>query len=339
MGRRDKGATRKSGLVILGFAVALLAVGLFPSPAWADPAAPTNLQFESVEVFRHVIEEDDFVLVFHFNIYYEAEQPEEPANELFTFRLLDTNGIDLLGAIVPYAYYNSGYDQGCSSFYFSADDAPDWGQAYVVRISGNPEYFSSPPLVSRTLTFSDYSQLETQEENQASLGGYIIEIAKDLETNWTTELLFVGDTGMMLNSTGEAYFKGAITGLQAMAPQVFPIRTTSPQYEETEWTGAQGEAYEERFADTWIGETMQTLGDFFHVKWNVITGFMILGVVIALAVFCQWRYGNIKPVAISSTCLFLGGTVSGWWSAAIMAIITIFIGGLFLGYVWMFRHG
>ena len=319
--------------------VALLTVGLFPSLVWADPAAPTNLQFESVSVFHHVIEEDDFVLIFHYNIHYDASQPDESANKLFTFRLLDTNGIDHLGAVVPYAYYNSGYDQGCGAFYFSAEDAPAWEQAYVVRISGNPEYFSSPPLVSRTLILSDYSQLETQGENQAVLGNYIIEIGRDLETNWSAELLFVGDTGTMLNPTGESYFKGAITGLQAMAPQIFPIRTTSPQYEETEWTEAQGEAYRTRFLDTWFGEALQSLGNLFHVPWNFVSGMFIIVAVIVMAVFCQWQYGNVKAVAPAAVCLLLGGTVSGWWSPAILAIINIFVGGLFLGYVWMFRHG
>jgi hypothetical protein len=342
MGRRDKSATRKASLITLGFVVGLLAAALLPSPAVADdPPSPTNLQFESVGVFRHLIEEGDFLLVFHYNIYYESDQPDIPANKLFTFRLLDTNGIDYLGAIVPYAYHNSGYDQGCGSFYFSADDAPDWEMAYVMRISGNPEYFSSPPLVSRTLAYSNYSQLDTQEENQALLGEYVIEIAQELEINWVDEedLTFADETGIMLSATGAAYFKGAITGLQAMAPQIFSTRTVSPEYPETEWEEAKRTEYEERFLDSWPGRAIGSVADLLGVKYNVVTGVGIFIAIIVVAALCQWRFGNAKPAPIVGICFTLAGTVSGWWSPAIMAIMAIFIGGLFLGYVWLFRHG
>ena len=333
------GQTKKLSIVILGFVMALLMVGLLPQPAWADPPAPTNLQLESARVCRHIVEPDDFILVFHYNIHYDTGQPDDPANKLFTFRLLDTNGIDHLGATVPYAYHNSGYDQGCAAFYFPAAEAPDWELGYVLRISGNPEYFSSPPLASYTLVNSDYSQMGTQEENQTLLGNYIIDVARKLEINWSLDLLYVGDLGEVLNATGESYFLGAIPGLQSMAPQVFPIQTITPQYEETDWTSAQGQAYKERFANTWIGKALQSLGDLFRVEWTVITGIGLMGLMVAMAIWCQMKYGNIKPVPTSGTCLMLGGTIMGWWSPAIMAIITIFIGGLFLGYVWMFRHG
>ena len=337
MGRQAK--AKRLGVITLALAVALLATGLFPSPAWADLAAPTDLQIKSVKVFHSVIEDDDFVLVFHYNIHYDASQPEEPANAVFTFRLLDTDGATYLGAIVPYAYYNSGYDQGCAAFYFSQADAPDWEVAYVVRISGNPEYFASPPVASRTLVTSNYCQLETQEENQALLGNYVLDIARDLEVNWETKLTYTSDVGEVLNITGESYFRGAIAGLRSMAPQIFLIQTSSPDYEETAWTSAQGEEYKARFEDTSIGHTLQDIGDFFHVPWNVITGMMIVAGMFAVAVFCQWRYGNIKPTPVAGNCFMLGGTVMGWWSPAIMAIISLFIGGLFLGYVWIFRHG
>jgi len=327
-------------IITLALIMGLLLVGLCPQPALADdPPAPANLQIESAKACRHLIEEDDFFLVFHYNIHYaEEDQPDDPANKLFTFRLLDTNGVDHLGAIVPYAYYNSGYDQGVAAFYFSAATAPDWEQAYVVRISGNPEYFSSPPLTSHTLTASEYSQMGTQKENQTVLGNYILDVAKDLENNWSATLLFAGDLGLVLNSTGEAYFKGAIPGLQAMAPQIFPIQSSAPQYEETEWTGAQGEAYETRFEDTWVGEALASVGDLFRVKWNVITGLVVFVTMIGFTVVSQFMNGTVKPASISDVCVLLGGVVLGWMAPAIMGIIVILF-ALFLGYIWFFRHG
>jgi hypothetical protein len=319
--------------------ILLLVMVLFPVVALADdPPAPTNLQIESVKVCRHVVEPDDFVLVFHYNIHYDTDQPDTPANKLFTFRLMDTDGIDQLGAIVPYAYYNSGYDKGCAAFYFPADDAPDWEQSYIVRISGNPEYFSSPPLVNRTLVTSDYSQMETTEENQIVLGNYIIGVATYIQTNWSITLIYSSDLGTILNSTGESYFRGAIPSLQVMAPQIFGVQVGTPQYTPTEWTQAQGSAYETRFEDTWVGKNLSYFGDQFHVRWTVITGILIFAIIVALAIVCQMRYGTVKPVMIGGILVMLGGTVMGWISAAIMAIVTIFF-ALFLAYVWFFRTG
>ena len=157
---------KKLSIIAPGAVTVLLLIGLICQPAWADPAAPADLQVESAKAFCNVVEDGDFVFVFHYNIHYaEEDQPDDPANKLFTFRLLDVNGIDYLAAIVPYVYYNSGYDQGCAAFYFTADEVEEkemsWESAYIVRISGNPEYFSSPPLTSRTLVTSDYSQVES----------------------------------------------------------------------------------------------------------------------------------------------------------------------------------
>jgi hypothetical protein len=324
----------------IGLILALIAGSLLMAvPAYAtDPPTPDNLQFESAMVFRHLIEDDDALFVFHFNIHYDSEQPDEPANHLFTFRLLETDGESQLGAVIPYAYYNAGYDQGCAAFYFPAAEAPTWGSAYILRISGNPEYFSTPPLCSHTLVASEYSQVDTQEENQTLLGNYILDAAADLEINWDTTLLYVTDLGMVLNSTGEGYFRGAIPGLAAMAPQIFPVQLLSPEYEDPGWTEEQGEAYAARFEDTWVGESLSRVGEDLHMGWNVITGILVFGVILALGIFCQYKYGTIKPIMIGGIAVMLGGTVMGWIAPAIMAIVTIFF-ALWLGYIWMFRHG
>lgn len=337
------GRLKKLSLIAPGIIMVLLLIGLLCQPVWADPAAPANLQLESAKAFCNVVEDGDFAFIFHYNIHYaEEDQPDYPANKLFTFRLLDTNGIDYLASIVPYIYYNSGYDQGCAAFYFTADEVEEkemvWESAYIVRISGNPEYFSSPPLTSRTLVTSDYSQVETQEENQTLLGNYVLDVAAQLEVNWAAQLLYPATLGVVLYSTGETYFRGAIPGLQAMAPQIFAIQTSAPEYKAPAWEEAQGQAYEKRFEDTWVGEALAALGDLFHVKWNVMTTMMVLGEIIGIAVWCQVKYGNVKPLSISSDILVIGGTVLGWVAPAILAISTILL-ALFTGYVLMFRHG
>lgn len=331
--------SKKLTLVALAWILACYLLVVVVTPAFAaDPPIPTNLQIDSVKVCRHLVEDDDFLAVLHYNIHYDSGQPSYPANRLFTFRLMDTDGTTHLAAITPYAYYNAGYDYGIAAFYFPAAEAPSWEEPYVVKVSGNPEYFASPPVTSRTLVPSDYSQMATQEENQVVLGNYIIDVVRKLELNWDITLLYSSDLGTVLNSTGELYLRGAITNLQAMAPQVFAVQVETPQYNEQPWTEAQGQAYQTRFEDTWIGDELSTAADELHIKWNVITGILVLVVIAGFAVWDQIQYGTVKPAMIEGTIVCIGATVMGWWAYAIMAIITIAF-ALFVGYVWMFRHG
>ena len=325
--------------MIPGLATAILLLILVAAPVLAsDPPTPDVMQVESVSVTRNLTEEGDRFVAFHHTIHYDSGQPETPANKLFTFRLIGTDNSTHLASVVPYAYYNSGYDQGCSGFYFPAADNLTWGQAYILRISGNPEYFADPPVTNYTLTASDYSQVAEREANQAVLGNYIIDAARKLETNWSTMLLTEGELGTVLNSTGEAYFRGTISALQVMAPQIFLVRTETPGFEPREWTEEQAKTYEERFTGTWVGKSIVAVGKLFHVKWNVITGMMVLGAVMGLAVVCEMSFKTVKPAMISGACILIGGTVMGWVAPALMAIITL-VAALYLGYFWFFRHG
>ena len=166
----------------------------------------------------------------------------------------------------------------------------------------------------------------------------MLDIAVQLETNWDTQLLYPATLGVVLYSTGETYFRGAIPGIQAIAPQIFAIQTTAPEYPETEWEEAQGKAYEERWEGTWLGNTLEDWGNLFHVKWNVMTSLLILGEIIGIAIWCQVKYGNVKPLSISSDILIISGTILGWVAPALLAITTILL-ALVAGYPLMFRHG
>jgi hypothetical protein len=335
MGRQIKRLQSIAAAVI----IALTLTVWISLPVYAsDPPAPSNLQLETVRVYHNLLEDDDFLLVAHYNIHYNSGQPSTPANKLFIFRLLDTNGVDYLGSVVPYASHNSGYDQGVFSLYFSATDAPTWEDPFVLKISGNPEYYASPPVVNYFMVTSDYCQMDTTAENQTMLGTYIIGVAHLLETNWSTTLTYMGDLGSILNSIGESYFRGAITGLTAFAPQVFAVQITNPDYTEGSFTEAQAHTYENRFANTWVGEGLVNAATQLHIKWNVITGLGALILIVLAAWFCQKKYETTKPALGGAPYLLLGGGVLGFISWAIIAIVGVFC-ALFLGYVWMHTKG
>ena len=42
----------------------------------------------------------------------------------------------------------NGYGKGVVAYYFNAASAPAWGLNYIIKISGNPAEFSSPPGVN-----------------------------------------------------------------------------------------------------------------------------------------------------------------------------------------------
>jgi len=330
---------QKLKILILAMVLGLVLAITLTLPIYAaDPDPPDNMQVESVTVCRHLLEEDDFLLAFHYNIHYDTGQPDAPANKVFTFRLFDSDGETQLGAIIPYPYYNAGYDQGVASFYFPAASAPDWEESYKVQISGNPEYFADPPVATYTLVLSDYCQFETQEENQTFLGNYLIDVALDLEINWDTYLIVASDMGMVLNETGENYFIGAITGLQYLAPQIFAVQIKNPEYEKTEWTEEKSEEYVTRFEDNWVGKSLKTFGEALHIQWNVLTGLGLTAIIIGLSVISFMSYATVKPAMVSAVLVLVGGTVLGWMSAAIMGVTSV-IFALYLGYVWFFRHG
>jgi len=328
-------------LFLVNTTALMLLAGFIARPALAaDPALPDSFQIISVQVTHYVIEQNDFLLSFHYNIHYNnpASQPTTPANKLFHFRLIDTDGSTQLGAIAPYPYQNSGFDQGVTAFYFPASTAPDWEQAYTLRMEGNPQYWTSPPVITYTLVASDYSQLTSKAENQTLLGNYLINIARDLEINWSTKLLIESSSGTVLNSTGDAYFRGTINGLQYMAPKIFASQSTNPIYEPETWTQAQGHVYEQRYAGTWIGDALEQLGATFHVQWNVITGIFIVLLILGIFIICQMKFSTSTPGIIAGSLILLMGAVMGWVAAAIMAITTILF-AMYFGYVIFFRQG
>lgn len=330
---------KRAGILISALSVALLALLLSPVAVLAaDPDEPDTFQIISVIACRHVYEADDFILVFHYEIYYESGQPDTPASKLFLFRLMDTNGTDQLGSITPYPYQNSGYDQGCSAFYFSADDAPTWEEAYVLRMEGNPQYWVSPPVVTYSLLASDYSQLETQEENRLLLGNYILDVAMDLEINWQTKMVTEVDNGTVLSSTGETYFLGAINGLRVIAPQIFSTQIIPPDYTEREWETTQADAWAIRYDGTWLGDALENLEDTLGIQWNIITGIGILGIIILIFALSQWKFNTTSAAPIPASLILLMGTLMGFVAPIVMALTTLGV-VMFSGYILLFRHG
>lgn len=325
--------------VIAGLIIALSLFGAVPVAA--DPASPDVFSIISVKVFRHVYEEDDFLLVFHYDIHYDASPPSQPANKIYHFRLMSVDGLSTIGAAEPYAYNNSGYDEGCGSFYFAADDAPTWEDAYILRIDGNPMYWSSPPTpASRQLVDSDYSQLSTRAENRSLLGNYILQsIATSLEIDWGIKMIDESDAGTVLSTTGETYFKGTIPGIKDMCPQIFNTYVMTPTITDEAVGTSLLYTWEHQWDDTWVENALTRLGDLFGgIPWKQVAAAPLLVLAVVAAGFSQVKWGTTDPGFWGAMFIFNMGMVAGimdWGVMGVGALVQV----LYIMYVIFWRQG
>lgn len=316
---------------------ALTAITLLASvPVAADPASPDELEILSVFVAQNLWQDGDYLLVFHYNISY-ATPPATPANDLFHFRLLDTDGVTVLGAADPYAYNSGGYYEGAGGLYFNPGDTPTWEDPVVFQIRGNPEYWSSPPSTSYTLTVSDYSQFEMPWDNQEVLGDYIIEVAMSIEIDWDVIMLTESEVGTVLSTTGETYFRGTIKGLHLMAPQLFAISITDPDYTPSDYDTDRADEYISRWDGTWMESAIDGIRDL-GFEPTLITGMVTLLLIGFMFAISHTIWGTTDPAFNAGIIVFFMSYLMGFMAAAVMALVTVFA-GIYIVYIWMFRHG
>jgi len=302
----------------------------------ADPDVPDALEIRDVIACRDLVEEDDMAVAVHYNILYDpTAEPADTAQDLFLIRVMD--GAAQLGVVRPYPYYNNGYDQGIAVLYWSSADAPTWEDEYTVRIQGTPAAWATPPEANFTLGSSSYSGLDGQTANQQALYNWMVEAIADLETNWTVSLLDHTTEGAILNETGQSYITGAVPGLQALCPDLFWVRSVDMDTTLRDWGTDQADAYEARYAGTWVGDSMTAAGDLFGVSPQLVGSILfVLIPFILVMVISERAFYTSTPALIALPLLMAMGALMGFFSMAFFAIAVIcFV--LFLGYVLFFR--
>ncbi|AAW39819.1 hypothetical protein [Dehalococcoides mccartyi] len=303
----------------------------------ADPTTPTTFSIDDVQVVHNIVEAGDSLYAFKYTIAYDSGQPTTPANKLFHFRLMDTDGVTQLGAVEPYAYADSGYGMGYSAFYFTADNSPVWEAALIVKMVGSPQYWGSPPEVNYTLTGSDYSQLDTKSENQVLMGNWVIEVCRTLEINWAVKLLTETNQGTILNDTGAAYGKGTIPGLQTMCPKIFSVQNQTIDTSDRDWNPIKIDEWKLQWDGTVVGAFLAGLAELFSMDWQIVTSFGVGVLVILLFVWGQSKWSDNQAAMIAGIHVLNGSTLMGFLHPAILAILTL-LNALYLGYLLMGKH-
>lgn len=239
--KERKGRAAKKLQYCVSALIALL-LALSPIEAFALNL-PDSLTFVTgtqpkIQVFRHLIDTNDWLLVAHYDIDYTnpADQPIQPATQTFLLRVM--NGSTQLAFNVPFAYHDNGYGKGLISIYLTGAtfvaQGMTWGAAYTVRLEENPGVFSTSAPTIYTLTSTDYDTASTQAEAKTNLGNFLLGQADSFTVPWslTTPLTTNTPLGEVLTSTGtpngESYLVGVIPGLRKMAGQIFSVQVAAP---------------------------------------------------------------------------------------------------------------
>lgn len=292
----------------IGITGAILLIFILASPAYAyidEPDSAPSLEY--TKCYRNLLETGDFLIIVYQNTPY-ADPPDIQVDEAFVMRLIDTDGVTELGQSLAYAFNASGYGYNIYSFYFSAADAPDWGEEYYLKLTGTPSAFASPPEYNFQINASDYSALTETADVQAELAARILILADDLDNKWGLEsdysLLLSTETGTVLSIYGEAFFRGAIYGVQALAPAVFRLLIEDVNVDPREWSENFTTTLGNQWGGTWVSVSENAGKTFWGVDFNLMGIIMVFlagfGVVIVNIIIGQDHWSGFLDAAMLS---------------------------------------
>ena len=314
--KREQGMKARLTKLLSVLALVMLGLLLIVSPALAI-ASPDNLQINSVYVFRHCLEADDQLYLVEYFVDYDPDgdpatddNPDENITEAYLGRLMD--GIDELGTVAPYAYYDEGYEAGVFAIYFSASDPnlPTWNGAYVMNFMGNPALSWDDAIPSTSVDVFDlWSDSTSIADTQNELAARILYLADQLELAWGINMTDSTGTGSYLSDYGETYFTNAIFNIRAMAPEAFAGRTIRPQWEYKEYTTSYAESRADSVIDTPLD--MTPVADWWGVSrmWTSSLLFMLGGILMLYCILSST--GNYRPLVLLSTPLIIAGGYLG----------------------------
>ena len=322
-------------------ALATLGLLLIASPALAIDS-PDELQINSVYVFQHCLETNDQLYIVEYFVDYDIDDdpltddnPDENITEACIGRLMD--GVDELGAVAPYAYYDLGYDEGIFAIYFSATDPnlPTWNGDYTMKLMGNPTLDWDPAIPSTSVDVFDlWSSSTGITDTQNELAARILYLADQLELAWGINMVDSTGTGSYLSPYGEAYFTNVILNIQAMAPKAFAGSTTQPQWEYKEATTDYAEDRADSVTDTPLDVT--PVAEWWDVSrmWASSLLFMLGGVFI---LYCMLSpTGSYRPLVLLSTPLIIAGGYLGM--LPLLATVLIGFAAFALSIFTLFYH-
>jgi len=327
--------------LLLACGLALLWILPFATPVLAiDPPddIPTLI---NIKANRWLIEQWDVLIYGEYLIPYATPPSEVGADEAYVFRLY--NGATELAQISPFALMDNGYNKGVFAFYFPASTNLTWGVAYTIRISQNPAYFSSANYTDYTMPLSAYTSQTTQEANQLGLASNIINAANRMTVYYDAQGYDFSDTsvgGTVLSSpTGETYFRGAIYGIQAMAPDLFIVQTLAFDTSDRVWGTTQGDNFTSRFDNTFVSQNTTAVANEFGFTPGGIMGLLFtLPLIIGSVVVSSMRFRKTEPGIMAAALFVMMAAFMSWLPIPIFATVYQ-LAGIYLAWTLMGSRG
>ncbi len=304
------------------------------TPVYADTPDPDSTPVvDQINVYRNLRETGDILFLVLANIPYSTI-PDLPVTSTFIWRLIDTDNITELGSTVGTAFNvgtheDDGYGFNVYSLYFSATEVTSlgivWETAYTLRLTGNPAAFDDPPFYNFTINVVAYSTLTAQADVQAELAARILALAADLNNKWglsaTFSLLTEVEAGTVLSIFGEAFFRGAIFGLQSLAPTVFSVIIRDFTITEREWDPEYSENVTAQWGGTWI-DTSQAAGKaLFGTDYDLLSVIMLIAMSIGLLIGNVMITGDAWNGLIDVTVLGVIGARLGMYDFAFLLLV------------------
>jgi hypothetical protein len=291
--------------------VALLLMFVIAAPAFAIALPDSTPQVIGKWVWQSVIDPGDILIIIYENTPY-ATPPATDYSEAFTWEFMNTTGNVSLGWSDGYDYNDKGYGYNVIGIYFSAAEVVSkgiiWGDSYYLKLNGSPVAFADPPQYIYQITASDYTTLTDPDEIQIEIEDRITQIAADLDNKWglglSYSLIDQSETGIVLSIYGEAFFRGALYGIQSYAPDLFRVvisNIDSSSLSDRSWSDNYSSNLTTQYAGTDIETGMNAGNDFLDVSYN------LFGLIITLAI--------MAIIVIAS--LIIGGD---WWGSFVGCI-------------------
>lgn len=321
---------------------ALAALCLVASPVYAlDP--PDNKQFNDVEVYEDLAEEGDMLILFQWEWTYSANvTPETTASDSIMYRLYDTDGTTEITAGTPFVfsafeideYDANGYQDNVGAIYFNAADNMTWGQPYVINIWGVPAFYAPTETLTYTLQAGDYSDATGQEESRQELYTFVMTLCDRLGSIYDIDLKTTSDSGIVLSAYGEIYFRGVISGLQYLCPQLFFMQVYVPeQMGVVSYNMTTGETFTARKVGTDLERGLDRGGDLIGVSGSMfaaIAFFLGCGAVALAFIAKGWGVEGATlicvPIGIGAAVL-----IGDWIFIALMCVTL----AMFMGLVYI----
>lgn len=296
-----------------------------PLLAYADmPAPDDNPSLINMDVYRDLRETGDRLYMWQANIPY-ATIPDLIVSDAFIWQLLDTDNVTVLGSTTGYAFNESGYGHNIFSLYFSAADALTWEETYILRLSGNPSAFASPPVINYPVNVSDYTSLTGSADNKAVLAVKIIEYAATLDIQWgktgTDSLLLQTETGTVLSIYGEAVFRGCIYAVQSLAPAAFRIVIGDMDAPDRVWTTTYADNLTTQYTGTWIETSKLAGATLFGTSYDFASVLMALGIGIMLFIGVTYLVGKTALAFLLVTLWLVYAPKLDFFPLAVTALI------------------